>query len=73
MTESQPTRAYGPVEQADDTRQAQQSFSNDTPTDVNFNAVVARSQSLSVDMAGKGFIAAQERRQILADEILKRA
>lgn len=73
MAESEPTRAYGAVEQADDTRQAQQSFSNDTPTDVNFNAVVARSQSLSVDMAGKGFIAAQERRQILADEILKRA
>ncbi len=73
MDESKPTRAYGPVEQADDTRQAQQSFSNDTPTDVNFNAVVARSQSLSFDMAGKGFIAAQERRQILADEILKRA
>ncbi len=70
---SQPTRAYGPVEQADDTRQAQQSFSNDTPTDVNFNAILGRSQALTVDMSGKGFVAAQERRQILADEILKKA
>lgn len=67
---SEPTRAHGPVESADATRQAQQSFSNDTPTDVNFNAVVARSQSLTVDMAGKGFVSAQERRQILADQVL---
>ncbi len=68
---SEPTRAYGPVEQADDTRQAQQSFANDTPTDINFNAIVARSQSLTVEEAGRGFVAAQERRQILADSILK--
>ena len=68
--ESQPTRAYGPVEQADDTRQAQQAFANDTPTDVNFNAIVGRSQSLTVEEAGRGFVAAQERRQIIADAML---
>ena len=67
---SQPSRAYGPVEQADDTRQAQQSFANDTPTDVNFNAIVGRSQALTVEEAGRGFVASQERRQILADKIL---
>ena len=67
---SQPTRAFGPVESADETRQAQQSFSNDTPTDVNFNAVVSRSQSLTVEEAGRGFVAAQERRQIIADAML---
>ena len=67
---SQPTRAYGPVEQADDTRQAQQTQSNDSPTDVNMNAVVGRSQALTVDMAGKGFTALQERRQIIADAMM---
>jgi hypothetical protein len=64
---------YGPGVAADETRQAQQVQANDTPTDVNMNAVVARSQALTVDMAGKGFTAMQERRQILADEILKKA
>lgn len=67
---SEPTRAYGPVEQADDTRQAQQSFSNDTPTDVNFNAVVARSQQLTLDGLGKGFAANQDRRHQIADIIM---
>ena len=62
---------YGSKEGTADTRQAQQSFSNDTPTDVNFNAVVARSQSLTVDVLGKGFAAAQERRQIIADQLIK--
>jgi hypothetical protein len=67
---SEPTRAYGPVEQADDTRQAQQTQSNDTPTDVNMNAVVARSQSLTFDTAGKNYEAGADRRRILADSIL---
>ena len=56
---------------ADETRQAQHQFSNDTPVDVNFNAVTCRSQALTVDALGKGFAAAQERRQILADKDLK--
>lgn len=55
---------------ADETRQAQHQFANDQPTDVNFNAAVARSQVLTVDALGKGFAAAQERRQILADKDL---
>lgn len=67
------SQGFGAAENSDDTRQAQHAFANDTPTDVNFNAIVARSQALSVDMAGKGFISAQERRQILADKILKGA
>jgi hypothetical protein len=50
---SQPTRAFGPVESADETRQAQQSVSNDAPTDVNFNAIIARSQAHTVDVLGK--------------------
>ena len=65
---SEPTRAYGPVEQTDETRQAQHQIVNDAPVDVNPNAIIARSQALTVDALGKGFVAAQERRQILADK-----
>lgn len=67
---TQPTRGHGAVEDADATRQAQQSFSNDTPTDVNFNAVVCRSQALTVDIAGKNYEAASSRRQMIADRML---
>ncbi len=64
------SQGYGPAEHADDTRQAQQTVSNDAPTDVNFNSIVARSQSLTVNALGKGFVANQERRQIIADKRL---
>ena len=70
VNESEATRAYGPVENIDDTRQAQHGVVNDAPVDVNFNAISARSQSLTLDALGKGFAAAQERRQILADKII---
>lgn len=63
---------YGPGVNADETRQAQHVAANDTPVDVNMNAVVARSQALTVDMAGKGFVAAQERRTILADAMMNK-
>ena len=63
---------YGPGANADETRQAQQMAANDTPVDVNLNAVVARSQSLTFDLAGKAFAAAQDRRTIFADrDIIK--
>jgi hypothetical protein len=58
---------YGPGAHADETRQAQHDRANDSPTDVNNNAGSARSQLLTVDLAGKGFVAMQERRQIIAD------
>jgi hypothetical protein len=61
---------FGPYTDADTTRQAQHMAANDTPVDVNLNAVVARSQALTVDIAGKGFAAAAERRQIIADQQL---
>ncbi len=67
---SQPTRAFGPVEQADETRQAQQTLSNDMPIDVNFNAVVARSQSLTVDIAGKELTANYDFRYKIQDRFL---
>ncbi len=65
------SQGFGAAENSDDTRQAQHSFANDTPTDVNLNAVFGRSQALTVDVCGKGFVAAQERRQILADQVIK--
>ena len=59
---------FGARESADETRQSQQSFSNDTPTDVNFNAIVARSQALTVDVLGKNFEANADLRQKWADQ-----
>jgi len=61
---------YGAKEGTSDTRQAQQTFSNDTPTDVNFNAVVARSQVLTVDVLGKSFEANNDRRAKYADHFM---
>lgn len=55
---------------ADETRQAQMQQANDVPTDVNMNAIVARSQALTEDIAGKNYEAASSRRNILADKIL---
>lgn len=66
------TKGFGAREDADATRQAQQSFSNDTPTDVNFNAVVARSQVLTVDVLGKGFTSNTDRRDKMFDEMAYR-
>lgn len=64
---------YGPNANADETRQAQHTESNDTPTDVNMNAVVARSQAFTVDLASKNYEAAANRRTIIADEMMKKA
>ena len=58
---------FGPNVDADATRQAQHQFANDMPVDVNFNAVVARSQALTVDVLGKSFSANSDRRDKIAD------
>lgn len=58
---------FGPVESADETRQAQQQVANDAPADVNVNAVVARSQVLTTDVLGKNFEANADRRNKIAD------
>ena len=55
---------FGPGASADETRQAQHGTTNDTPTDVNFNAIVARSQALTIDLAGKEFTANSDWREI---------
>lgn len=64
---AEPSNVFGPVENADETRQAQHDRSNDSPTDVNNNAAVARSQLLTTDVLGKSFVANADRRDKLAD------
>lgn len=64
------TYGFGPRESADETRQAQHALANDAPVDVNFNAIVARSQALTVDAIGKNFEANGDLRQKLQDRIL---
>ena len=64
---------FGPGASADETRQAQQSQSNDTPTDVNMNAVVARSQALTFDIAGKNYESNSDRRNKIFDALLPKA
>lgn len=66
---AEPSNAFGPVENADETRQAQHSVSNDAPTDVNSNAALARSQALTLDIAGKNYEAGADRRRTLADHM----
>lgn len=63
---------FGPGASADETRQAQHVQANDTPTDVNLNAVVARSQALTVDALGKGFASNQDRRDKIADHMMQK-
>jgi hypothetical protein len=69
----QHSEGYGPAEQADDTRQAQQTVSNDAPTDVNINAVIARTQAGTFALMGAEFEAAAARRTILADTRIPQA
>lgn len=49
------TYGYGPREQADETRQAQQQVANDAPVDVNPNAIIAREQTATLTLMGKNF------------------
>lgn len=67
------TFGFGPREDADTTRQAQHTMSNDMPTDINFNAIVARSQALTMDVLGKNFESNADFRQKLQDRILAKA
>lgn len=61
------TKGFGAREAADETRQSQHSFSNDTPTDVNVNAVVGREQTGTFVLMGKNFESAATRRNGLFD------
>lgn len=61
------SEGFGPAEHSDDTRQAQHTNANDTPTDVNLNAVVAREQAGTFALMGKNFEAGAARRNALFD------
>ncbi len=50
-----------------ETQQAQHSVSNDAPTDVNLNSVVAREQAGTFALMGKEFAAGAARRNNIAD------
>jgi hypothetical protein len=62
-----PTYGYGPRESSDDTRQAQQTVSNDAPTDVNLNAVIGRVQAGTFSLMAANFEANADRRNKLFD------
>ena len=64
--------AYGPIEDADATRQSQHTISNDAPVDVNNNSIIGRSQALTVDALGKAFASNQDRRDKIADAIFNK-
>lgn len=64
------TLGFGPREDADATRQAQQQLTNDTPVDVNVNAVFARSQATTIDALGKNFESNADRRNKIADAFM---
>lgn len=49
------TKGFGSREDADATRQAQHEMANDTPVDVNINAVLAREQGASLALIGNQF------------------
>lgn len=64
------SQGFGAAESADETRQAQQTQANDTPTDVNCNAVIARAQAETITLMGKNFEANADRRNKLADTLM---
>ncbi len=61
------SEGFGAAEQADETRQAQQTISNDAPTDTNYNAVLARAQGETLALMGKNFEANADRRNKIFD------
>lgn len=70
---TQPTRGFGPVEDADSTRQAQHAVANDAPVDVNPNAILARAQGETIVLMGKNFEAGAARRNGLLDMLMGKA
>lgn len=62
------SEGFGAAEDADATRQAQHAAANDTPVDINPNAVIARAQAETIVLMGKNFAAGASRRNIMADQ-----
>lgn len=62
---------YGPNANADETRQAQHSLSNDAPVDINFNSIIARSQAQNTDQSYRNFLTNQDLRDKMVLDKLK--
>lgn len=69
---AEPSNAFGPVENADETRQAQHSLANDAPVDVNCNAIIAREQGATLTLMGKNFEANADRRNKIFDALVNK-
>ena len=67
------SQAYGHAEHADDTRQAQHTQSNDTPTDVNLNACYARNYAETASRRADAFERAAQRHNLIAEAVLAKA
>lgn len=63
------SQGFGAAESADETRQAQQTISNDAPTDTNYNAILARAQAETLALMGKNFEANADRRNKQFDRL----
>ena len=64
------TMGHGARDQADAWRMAQNMEADDTPLDVNMNAIVARSQALTFDVLGKQFTNSQDFREKIQERFL---
>jgi len=60
---------FGGRENADETRQAQHTNANDTPTDVNMNAIIARVQGATMALMAANFEANADRRNKIFDAL----
>ena len=67
------SEGFGPAEDSDATRQAQHTMANDFPTDVNYNAVLARAQGETLALMGKNFESNADRRGKIADQVMLKA
>lgn len=65
----QHSQGFGAAEDSDATRQAQHTVSNDAPTDVNYNAALARAQAETLNLAGKAAVQNADRREKMFDQI----
>ena len=68
----QHSQAFGPAEDADATRQAQHTVANDSPTDVNMNAIVARAQAYTQTRSSDNFEANADRRNKIFDALVNK-
>lgn len=65
----QHSQGFGPAENSDDTRQAQHQAANDTPVDINPNAILARAQAETIAQLGKNHEAASNRLNNIFNDI----